>query len=121
MLVTAAAARRHETPNAVMRTLAAPSLGSTDLSVWEVVMEAGREGPVHEVDREQAWTVLAGELRIEADGEVVVVGTGDTLRLPPDSPRRVAAVTDARAIVASLAGSTVTTPAGGSRRLPWAE
>ena len=120
MLTTAADAPRHETPNAVMRTLSAPSLGASELAVWEVVMRAGQEGPEHEVDREQVWTVLTGELAVEAGGEALVVRAGDTLRLPPGAPRRIAASTDARAIVASVAGPSVTTAASGSRPLPWA-
>ena len=120
MLTIAAHAPRHETPNAVMRTLAAPSLGTSELAVWEVAMRAGQRGPEHGVDREQVWTVLEGELRVHAGGEALVVRAGDTLRLPPDAPRQIAAITDARAIVASPAGPRVTTATGGSRPLPWA-
>jgi len=120
MHVTAADAPRYETPNAVMRTLAAPSLGASDLSVWEVVMRAGQRGPEHQVDREQVWTVLEGELRVDADGEALPLRAGETLRLAPGTPRRISADTDARAVVASPAGSIVTTAEGGSRALPWA-
>lgn len=120
MLVTAAAAPRHETPNAVMRTLAAPSLGATDLSVWEVAMRQGQRGPVHKVDREQVWTILDGELEIVVAGESCALVAGDTLRLPADATRQVTATTAVRAIVASPAGPTVTTATGPPRPLPWA-
>jgi quercetin dioxygenase-like cupin family protein len=120
MLTLAADAPRHETPNAVMRTLAAPSLGGSDLSVWEVAMRAGQRGPLHEVDREQVWTVVSGELRVEVAGKTFSVCAGDTLRLPPGAPRRVAAIADARAVVASRACPVVTTADGDSRPLPWA-
>jgi quercetin dioxygenase-like cupin family protein len=120
MLVTAADAPRHETPNAVMRTLAAPSLGSRELAVWEVAMRPGAAGPEHDTDREQVWTVLEGELHVAIGGDTVVVAAGEALRIPAGVPRRVAAVSDARAVVASTAGVRVTTPDGGSRPLPWA-
>jgi quercetin dioxygenase-like cupin family protein len=120
MVTLAADAPRHETPNAVMRTLAAPSLGGSELSVWEVAMRAGQRGPTHEVDREQVWTVVSGELRVEAGGETFSVRAGDTLCLPPDAQRRVAAITDAHAVVASRACPVVTTADGDSRPLPWA-
>lgn len=120
MLIRAAHARRHETPNAVMRTLAAPSLGSSDLSVWEVAMRAGQRGPQHDVDREQVWTVLDGELEVQAGNEALAVRAGDALRLPAGALRQIAAKTDARVLVASRAGATVTTPGGGGRPLPWA-
>ncbi|MEA2295781.1 MAG: hypothetical protein QOE86_3420 [Solirubrobacteraceae bacterium] len=120
MLTAAADAPRYETPNAVMRTLAAPSIGASELSMWEVVMRAGQRGPAHEVDREQVWTVLDGELRVEAGGEELTVRAGDALRLPAGVSRRIAAAADTRAVVASGAGPRVTTPDGGTRPLPWA-
>jgi quercetin dioxygenase-like cupin family protein len=120
MLVTATAARRHETPNAVMRTLAAPSVGSTELSVWEVVMRAGQAGPAHAVDREQVWTVLEGDLVVAVAGDSYAVGPGDTVRLAAGAMRRIAAASDVRAIVASPAAPIVTTPEGEARPLPWA-
>lgn len=83
-------------------------------------MRAGQRGPEHELDREQVWAVLEGELRVDVGGNALVVRAGDTLRLAPDAPRQIAAASDARAAVASLAGATVRTAAGGSRPLPWA-
>jgi quercetin dioxygenase-like cupin family protein len=120
MLTPAADAPRHQTPNAVMRTLAAPSLGGSDLSVWEVAMRAGQGGPLHEVNREQVWTVVSGELRVQTDDETFIVGAGDSLCLPPNARRQITAITDARAIVASPACPIVTTVDGDSRPLPWA-
>ena len=120
MLVTATAAPRHETPNAVMRTLAAPSLGASELAVWEVVMRAGAQGPEHEADREQVWTVLAGDLHVTVDGESFAVSAGDSLRIPPGIRRQVAATRGVRALVASAAGVSVTTAEGATRELPWA-
>jgi quercetin dioxygenase-like cupin family protein len=120
MLTLAADTPRHETPNAVMRTLAAPSLGGSDLSVWEVAMREGQRGPLHEVNREQVWTVVSGELQVQTDGQTFIVRAGDTLCLPPDERRQIAAITDARAVVASPAGPIVTTVDGDSRPLPWA-
>lgn len=120
MLLTSAGVPRHETPNAVMRTFAAPSLGASELSVWEVAMTAGQRGPQHTVDREQVWIVLEGELRVQFGGQDVTVRAGDALRLPPDTPRRVAATLSARALVASPAAPMVTTAEGKTRPLPWA-
>jgi quercetin dioxygenase-like cupin family protein len=120
MLVALTNAPVHETPNAVMRTLAAPSLGSTELAVWEVTMRAGQCGPEHEADREQVWTVLEGELDVDLGGSHHALTEGTTLRIPPGVARRVSAPAGARALVASAAGCSVR-PRGGSRRpLPWA-
>ena len=69
-----------ETPNAVMRTLAAPSLGSSDLAVWTVEMRAGQAGPLHRAEHEQVWVVLEGRLAVNdtdyASGETVVIAAG---------------------------------------------
>lgn len=120
MLVLAGDATVHATPNATMRTLAAPSLGAAKLSVWEVAMTAGAAGPAHAADAEQVWVVLEGRLHVELDGRVLEPTAGDALTLPAGVERRVRATTDARALVSSAAASTVTTGAGGSQPLPWA-
>src|SRR5437764_11666049 len=86
---------------------------------WEVTMRAGQRGPQHEVDREQVWTVLAGEFRVTVDDEIVTLRSGDALRLAPRASRQIAASTDARAMVSSPARPTVTTTEGGSQVLPW--
>jgi mannose-6-phosphate isomerase-like protein (cupin superfamily) len=138
-LTTATDAARHETPNAVMRTLAAPSTGTAELSVWEVRMRAGQRGPVHTADREQVWLVLTGRLQarvgtarsvadgadtlVRADEEdmLVVADAGDTLVVAAGAERRIEAEADLTAIVSSLAGPVVTTPdSPGGRPLPWA-
>ena len=93
MLVDLRSAPRHETPNAVMRTLAAPSLGSTDLAVWHVSMDAGQQGPDHSVNREQVWVVLEGHLDVQVAGESRCLKEGAALRIPPDVARQVTART----------------------------
>ena len=104
-----------ETPNAVMRTLAAPSLGSADLAVWTVEMRAGQAGPLHRAEHEQVWVVLDGRLAVNGteyvSGETVVIAAGEERRITAPEP--------VRALVASRAGGTVTT-AEGVRPLPWA-
>jgi quercetin dioxygenase-like cupin family protein len=72
-----------------MRTLAAPSTGSAELSVWEVRMRAGQRGPVHTVDREQVWLVLEGKLRARVAADTSVVSAGDTLVVAAGVERRI--------------------------------
>ena len=62
-----------ETPNAVMRTLASPSLGAADLAVWTVEMRAGQAGPLHRAEDDPDLLVLcaverAGPPRAHLDG-----------------------------------------------------
>ncbi|HWK25041.1 MAG TPA: hypothetical protein VNS09_00665 [Solirubrobacter sp.] len=105
----------HRTPNAVMHTLAAPSTGTAELSVWTVDMEPGQAGPTHTVDHEQVWVILTGALRINGAAH-----TG-TVTIPAGTERRIEAPEAATALVCSRAGATVTTPDAHSRPLPWAE
>ena len=65
-----------ETPNAVMRTLAAPSTGAAELAVWTVEMRAGQAGPPHTADREQVWTAAGWAKRFALDLEPAETGYG---------------------------------------------
>jgi quercetin dioxygenase-like cupin family protein len=87
--------RRTETPNAVMTTLASPTQGNSGQAVWRVEMVAGHAGPLHGIDAEQVWTVLAGGASIEAGTDTATLGPGDTIVLPADVPRRITAHLDA--------------------------
>ncbi|MBE2318101.1 cupin [Solirubrobacter sp. CPCC 204708] len=104
-----------ETPNAVMRTLAAPSLGTTDLAVWTVEMRAGQAGPLHRAEHDQVWVVLEGRLTVNDTDHVA----GETVVIAADEERRITAPEPLRALVASRGGGTVTT-SDGTRPLPWA-
>jgi len=119
-LVTAAQAVVHETPNAVMTTVASPSLGAAQLAAWELHMRPGQRGPQHTTDAEQVWVVLAGAVEIELDGERLVAGAGDTAIVPAGAVRTVAAPDGVRALVATTGGALVRTVDGGERPLPWA-
>lgn len=110
----------HTTPHAVMRTLAAPSVGATELAVWEVTMTDGQAGPPHRVDHEQVWTVLQGALSVHLGPETWSVSAGDAAILPAHDERRVVAHGDVRALVSSVAAATVRTQASDARPLPWA-
>lgn len=120
MLTSLDTAPVHETPNAVMRTLAAPSQGSTEIAVWEVSMKAGQEGPEHTASREQVWTVLEGELQVRVGDASSSVRASSALRIPAEEVRQISATTDSRVLVASRTGCLVRTSAADERPLPWA-
>jgi len=106
-VIRRAEARRTETPNAVMTTLASPTQGGAGQAVWRVDMRPGQAGPLHAIDTEQVWTVLHGGATVELDGTALTVGPGDTLILPADAPRRVNADPEAgfAAIAVAPAGT----------------
>lgn len=114
-----AAARRTETPNAVMTTLASPTQGNAaGLALWQVEMGAGGTGPDHVFDVEQIWTWLTGSATVSVDARPIDVRDGDTLVIPAGVPRRVSTEAGFTAIVAATAGARATTPGGAEPVLP---
>ena len=105
-------ARRTETPNAVMTTLASPTLGGARQALWRVDMTGGQAGPLHAFDVEQVWTVLGGGASVQLDGATVTIGPGDTIVLPAGAPRRITA--DPAAGLSAIA----TAPAGALASAP---
>ncbi len=98
--VPVASTRRIETPNAIMTTLASPTLGaSSELSLWQVEMQAGARGPVHTVDSEQLWTVLDGAIEACVRRENTELSAGDTLVLPGGVVRQILCSAPARVLV----------------------
>jgi quercetin dioxygenase-like cupin family protein len=94
-----------------MRTHASPTIGSTaGLSMWEVGMTEGASGPLHVFDSEQIWTVLEGECSVQIAGEIEILGRGDTVVMPPELERQVAARTDVRLLVCGHANAAARVP-----------
>ncbi|UVS81954.1 cupin domain-containing protein [Actinokineospora sp. UTMC 2448] len=120
MIVTTTEDRITATPNATMYGLAAPSVGSAELSTWRVRMPAGNAGPAHVVDREQVFMPVSGSVEITVDGVAEVCGPGQAAVLPAGSTRRIAALEDVEALVAMPAGATVTADGREPGPLPWA-
>ena len=121
-LVRAAQARRTETPNALMTTLASPSLGPTaGLSMWLVEMRAGQQGPAHVFDTEQIWHLIEGEARVTVDDRQLVLGPGDTVVLPAGAERQVSARADAQLVVCGRGDAVVRVPGEAAPRgtPPW--
>jgi len=120
--VPAADARRTETPNAVMTTLASPTQGpAARLSLWLTEMTAGQQGPLHVFDTEQVWHLLSGTAEITVDGAPAELGPGDTLVLPAGAERQVTARGPARFVVCGHGDAVATVPgeAGSRGTPPW--
>lgn len=111
-------ARRTETPNAVMTTLASPTQGNAGFALWQVEMGAGKTGPDHAFDVEQIWTWLSGAATVAVESRPIDVREGDTLVIPAGVSRRVHTEAGFTAIVAAAAGARATTPGGTDPVLP---
>jgi len=121
-LVRAGQARRTETPNALMTTLASPSQGPTaGLSMWRVEMRAGQQGPPHVFDTEQIWHLLTGEAEVTAGADRLVLGPGDTVVLPAGTERQVTARADTQLVVCGHGDAVVRVPGEAAPRgtPPW--
>jgi quercetin dioxygenase-like cupin family protein len=111
----------HEIPGARFETLASPSLGSEETSVWRLRLEPNTPGVPHRVTREEIFVALEGSATASLDGETVLLEAGSSLVLPPDVQFALAAGADGFEAIVCM-------PVGGQGRLgegepftpPWA-
>ena len=120
-LVRSHDARRVETPNAVMTTYASPTQGGTAQALWRVEMAPGSLGPVHVMDAEQIWTVLAGAAAVTLGDERVDAVVGDTVVLAAGRTRQIAAdpATGLTAIVTGRGADVASGPGREPTVPPW--
>lgn len=78
-------------------------------------------GPLHVIDSEQIRTVLDGELTVAITGESHGISAGDTVVIPADQERQVAAGTDVRLLVCGHASAVARIPGEAEPRgtPPW--
>lgn len=112
--------RRSETPAGVMTTFASPTLGGATRAVWRVEATPATSGPLHDFDTEQVWTFLSGAATVELGGETFTVAPGDTVVMPPATPRRVTAGAEEgfTAVVTAAGGATAILPDGTVHGVP---
>lgn len=111
----------HEIPGARFETLASPSLGSEETSVWRLRLEPHTPGVPHRVTREEIFVALDGSATASLDGEAVSLVAGSSLILPPDVELALATGADGFQAIVCM-------PVGGQGRLgegepftpPWA-
>jgi len=87
-IVRATQRRTSTTPNATMTTLASPSLGSAESSLWLVDMPAGIRGPEHSFAGEVLWSLTAGSGTVRVDGVDHPLEAGDTVVIPAGELRQ---------------------------------
>ena len=111
-----------ETPNAVMRTCASPSVGGSELAVWRTEMAPGASGPLHVADIEQVVVVLAGRLRTLVGGTEHVLEAGDAAVVPATVERQLSNphAEPVTTLTAARPGSLATVGQGAPVGIPWA-
>jgi len=82
----------HELAAARFTSLATPSRGSAETSVWLVEIDPGAPGEPHQLTREEVFVVLSGSAEVLLGDTVMHAGAGDAIVVPPDTRFALAAV-----------------------------
>jgi mannose-6-phosphate isomerase-like protein (cupin superfamily) len=81
-VIPAPPAPTHDIGDARFTSLATPSRGSTDTSVWRVEIDPDTPATPHSLTREEVFVVLSGHARTRIDGRAEVAGPGDAIVVP---------------------------------------
>ena len=121
-VIPAPDAPTHQLGGARFTSLATPSRGSTDTSVWSLEIEPGEPGTPHRLTREEVFVVLAGRAEVLLDGARSTAGPGDAIVVPPGVPFAIAAAGGAplRALCVLPVGGQAQLADGEPFTPPWA-
>lgn len=122
-VIAAPPAPTHQLPGVRFTSLATPSRGSTDTSVWRVEIDPATRPTTHRVTREEVFVVLEGTARVRIDGTDHTAGPGASIVVPPGVPFELAAAGDGpmRALCVLPVGGQAQMPGGEPFTPPWAE
>ena len=112
----------HEAKGVKFTSLATPSRGTSETSIWQVEIAPGTPGFPHQVTREELFHVLVGRLTVSMNGDRHEAAPGDTVAIPPDTTFALANETDepVHALVCFPVGGQARTNEG-TFTPPWAE
>ena len=104
-------------------SLATPSRGSTDVSVWRVEIPPGPDAVPHRLTRQEVFVLQQGRARVQLGDEVFEVETGGVIIVPPDTDFALCAAGDSvmEALCVLPAGGQAILPGGEPFTPPWAE
>lgn len=74
----------HELDGVRFTSLATPSRGTRDTSVWRIEIAPGTPATPHSVTREEVFVVLEGEAAVEIEGTRATAQAGDAIVVPPE-------------------------------------
>jgi quercetin dioxygenase-like cupin family protein len=89
-IIRVPASPTHDLGSTRFTSLATPSSGSTETSVWFVEIDPGTPATPHSLTREEVFVVLEGSAMVTLSGEGGQAVAGDAFVVPPDVPFEVA-------------------------------
>ena len=121
-VLTAPSTPTHDIGGARFTSLATPTSGSTDTSVWVVEIDACTPATPHELTREEVFVVLAGRAAVRIGDRDHEAGVGDAIVVPAGVSFALAAAGDEplRALCSLPVGGQARMPGGEPFTPPWA-
>lgn len=95
-IIPAPTAPTHDLGPTRFTSLATPTRGSTETSVWIVEIDPGTPATPHSLTREEVFVVLAGTASVTLAGHHGSADAGDAFVVPPDTSFEVANAGDGR-------------------------
>lgn len=122
-VITAPVAPTHVLGGAQFTSLATPTLGSDETSVWRVAIEPGTPATPHQLTREEVFVVLSGRARVQLGETVSHAGVGDAIVVPPNTPFELSVVGEEtlHAMCCLPVGGEARLPDGSTFVPPWAQ
>ena len=121
-VLTAPPAPTHDIGGARFTSLATPTRGSTDTSVWLVEVDPGTPATPHVLTREEVFVVLGGRADVRLGDVQHEAGPGDAIVVPAGTPFALAAAGDEplRALCCLPVGGQARLARGEPFTPPWA-
>ena len=122
-VLTAPVVPTHSIRGARFTSLATPTRGSTDTSVWMVEIDPGAPVNPHVLTRQEVFVVLAGTATVRIDGQQQIAAIGDAIVVPAGATFELSAVGSEpiRALCCLPVGGRARLLAGGDEFTPpWA-
>lgn len=112
----------HQLPGTAFTSLATPSLGSTETSMWRVAISPGTEPTPHSLTRGEVFLVLRGNASVRIGDTTGTATQGDVIVVPPHADFELANAGD------DVLEAVCCMPTGGQARIgdgdaftpPWA-
>jgi quercetin dioxygenase-like cupin family protein len=122
-VIPAPTAPTHDLGSSRFTSLATPSRGSTESSVWQVEIAPGTPATPHSLTHEEVLVVLEGRAAVRLDGEASSADAGDAIAVPPGVRFAIAPVGDdpLRMLCCMPVGGQARTDDGAVFTPPWAE